>query len=85
LREIINRFRALEARVAALEDGTRDPPATHPHPRPPAGTRKQWTVRLSQALIDAVKAQAAAEGKEPSHLVEEVLWHALTDRQSSTL
>jgi predicted DNA binding CopG/RHH family protein len=41
-------------------------------------------VRLSQALIDAVKAQATAEGKEPSHLVEEVLWHGLTDRQAST-
>ena len=58
-----------------------DPPA-------PAGTRahprehiKQWTVRLSQALIEAVKAQAVAEGKEPSHLVEEVLWQALTDRR----
>jgi hypothetical protein len=41
-------------------------------------------VRLSQALIDAVKAEAAAEGKEPSHLVEEILWRALSDRQSST-
>jgi predicted DNA binding CopG/RHH family protein len=39
---------------------------------------KQWTVRLSQALIDAVKAQARAEGKEPSHLVEEWLWLALS-------
>jgi hypothetical protein len=37
LQEFINRFSALEARVAALEDGTRDPPAPaptrgHPHP-----------------------------------------------------
>jgi hypothetical protein len=61
-----------------------------PHPQAPPtptrtpGTIKQWTVRLSQTLIDAVKAQAAAEGKEPSHLVEEVLWHALSDRRSST-
>jgi hypothetical protein len=38
-------------------------------------------VRLSQALIDAVKTEAAAQGKEPSHLVEEVLWQALNDRQ----
>ena len=40
-------------------------------------------VRLSYALIDAVKAQAAAEGKEPSHLVEEFLWQVLSDRRSS--
>jgi predicted DNA binding CopG/RHH family protein len=46
-------------------------------------TIKQWTVRLSQPLIEAVKAQAAAEGKEPSHLVEDVLWQALTDRPVS--
>jgi hypothetical protein len=54
-------------------------PATHPRVN-----IKQWTIRLSQPLIDAVKAQAAAEGKEPSHLVEEVLWTALTDRRSPT-
>jgi hypothetical protein len=57
--------------------------------RPPAGTRtpgtiKQWTVRLSQPLIEAVKAQTTTEGKEPSHLVEELLWYALTDRRSLT-
>jgi hypothetical protein len=62
------------------------PPARHPHPHPhPTRTHprehiKQWTVRLSQALIEAVKAQATAEGKEPSHLVEEVLWAGLTPR-----
>jgi predicted DNA binding CopG/RHH family protein len=40
-------------------------------------------VRLSQPLIEAVKAQATAEGKEPSHLVEELLSQALSDRRSS--
>ena len=55
--------------------------APAPHPRVDI---KQWTVRLSQALIEAVKAQATAEAKEPSHLVEEVLWKALTDRRAST-
>jgi hypothetical protein len=34
LREMINRFSVLEARVAALEDGTRAPPAPAPHPHP---------------------------------------------------
>jgi predicted DNA binding CopG/RHH family protein len=41
-------------------------------------------VRLSQALIEAVKAEAAAQGKEPSHLVEELMWHALTAQHPST-
>ncbi len=84
LREIIHRFSALEARVAALEDGTRAPPAPAPAPAPhPREHIKQWTVRLSQGLIEAVKAQAAAEGKEPSHLVEEVLWAGLSQRSVS--
>jgi hypothetical protein len=87
VRELIHTVTDLVARVAALEDGSRGGTRTPPAPAtPPAGTRtpgtiKQWTVRLSQPLIEAVKAQAAAEGKEPSHLVEEVLWHALTDRR----
>jgi hypothetical protein len=88
LREIISRFSALEARVAAIENGTRGatrtPPAETPALTRTPGTIKQWTVRLSQPLIDAVKAQASTEGKEPSHLVEELLWQALTDRQSAT-
>ena len=46
------------------------PPASHPR-----ADVKQWTVRLSQSLIEAVKAQAT-EGKEPSHVVEELLWKA---------
>jgi hypothetical protein len=86
LREIINRFSALEARVAALEDGTRAPPAPAPAPAPTRapGTIKQWTLRLSQPLIEAVKAEAATAGKEPSHLVEELLWTALTARLALT-
>jgi hypothetical protein len=70
------------AKARTLPDG---PPARAPAPaEPPArtpGTIKQWTVRLSQPLIEAIKAQAAPEGKEPSHLVEELLWKALTDRR----
>jgi hypothetical protein len=89
LRELIHRFSGLEARVAALEDGTRGAPRDPPAPASsPAGTRtpgtiKQWTVRLSQPLIDAVKAHAATIGKEPSHVVEELLWKALTDQSPS--
>jgi hypothetical protein len=82
--ETIERMQDLEARVAALEARALQTPA------PPAGTRthprehiKQWTVRLSQALIEAVKAQAATHGKEPSHLVEELLWRALAGMDAS--
>jgi len=85
LRELIHRFGGLEARVAALEDGTREATRTTPAPAThPRADIKQWTVRLSQALIEAVKAQATTEGKEPSHLVEELLWTALTDRRAAT-
>jgi hypothetical protein len=89
VRELIHTVTDLVARVAALEEGTRDGTRTPPAPAsPPAGTRapgtiKQWTVRLSQPLIEAVKAQAAAEGKEPSHLVEELLSTALSERRST--
>ena len=69
------------ARLEAEETPARAPaPAT-----PPRADIKQWTVRLSQALIEAVKAQATTEGKEPRHLVEEVLWQALSDHRASTL
>jgi hypothetical protein len=90
VRELIHTVKDLVARVATLEAGTRDGTRPPPAPAsPPAGTRtpgtiKQWTVRLSQPLIEAVKTQAGAEGKEPSHLVEELLWTALNDRRSST-
>ena len=78
----------LVTRVAALEEGTRDGTRTPPAPAgppatPPRADIKQWTVRLSQALIEAVKVQAIAEGKEPSHLVEQLLWTALTERRPS--
>jgi hypothetical protein len=85
LRELLHRFSALEARVVSLEGGTRTPPApAHAPAAHPRVDIKQWTVRLSQALIEAVKAEATTEGKEPSHLVEELLWNALSDRRSST-
>jgi hypothetical protein len=90
VRESISSVKDLVAWVAALEDGARGGTRTPPTPaQAPAGTRtpgtiKQWTVRLSQPLIEAIKAEATAEGKEPSHLVEEYLWKALTDQSPST-
>jgi hypothetical protein len=69
LREIISRFSTLEARVAALENGTRKP--TRDPPAPPRVEIEQWTVRLSKALIERLKAEAAAD-KPPSHLLGEL-------------
>jgi hypothetical protein len=44
-----------------------------------------WTQGASyREIAQAVKAQASTEGKEPSHLVQELLWKALTDHSPST-
>jgi hypothetical protein len=61
-----------------------DSPAT---PVTPAVERKdiqQWTVRLSKALIDHLKAVAYERRMPPSQLVEELVWKALTDHQPLT-
>jgi len=91
LRELIQRFSGLEARVAALEDGTRAATRDPPAPAiPPAGTRtpgsiEQWTVRLSTTLIARIKAEAAAAEKPPSHLLEALAWQALRDREGGAI
>jgi hypothetical protein len=78
LRELIHRFSGLEARVAALEDGTRTPPAPASPPVPhPREHIKQWTVRLSKALIEPIKAVAHERQMPPSQLLEELAWKAL--------
>jgi DNA-binding transcriptional MocR family regulator len=62
-----------------------DPPVT---PAPPAAERKdiqQWTVRLSKALIDHLKAVAYARRIPPSQLVDDWLWQqAHHERSPST-
>jgi hypothetical protein len=59
------------------------PPVVPVVPAPPASERKdvqQWTVRLSKALIDHLKAVAYERRIAPSQLLEELVWHALHDR-----
>jgi hypothetical protein len=57
-------------------------------PAPPAVERKdiqQWTVRLSKALIDHLKAVAYERRIPPSQLLENWLWQqAHHDRSPST-
>ena len=83
VRELIQTVKDLVARVGTLEEGTRAATRETPAPTRTPGTIKQWTVRLSQLLIEAVKTQATTEGKEPSHLVEELLWKALNNQSPS--
>jgi DNA-binding transcriptional MocR family regulator len=83
LRELITRFSGLEARVAALEDHTHSPPAPAPAPAPARVNIEQWTVRLSTALIERIKAEAVAAQKPPSHILEELAWKALNDQSPS--
>jgi hypothetical protein len=62
------------------------PPSRTRTPCDPTAERKdiqQWTVRLSKALIDHLKAVAYERRMPPSQLVEELVWKALNNRQSS--
>jgi hypothetical protein len=92
IQELLSLVKDLHARVGALEQ-TRVPPALPAPPAPPAtpapptAERKdiqQWTVRLSKALIEHLKAVAYERRMPPSQLVEELVWKALTDHQPST-
>jgi hypothetical protein len=89
IQEMLILMQDLHARVIALEQ-TRVPPALpapHATPAPPAVDRKdiqQWTVRLSKALIEHIKAVAYARRIPPSQLVEELVWKALTEHHPST-
>jgi hypothetical protein len=86
MQALLRLVKDLYGRVEALEQ-TRVPPALTAAPvppAPPAVERKdvqQWTIRLSKALIDHVKAVAYERRVPPSQLVEEWLWQQVnTDR-----
>jgi hypothetical protein len=69
------------------KEGPPAPPAPPAPPTAPAAERKeiqQWTVRLSKALIEHLKAIAYERRMPPSQLVEELVWKALTDHHPST-
>jgi Homeodomain-like domain len=83
IQEMLSLMKDLQARVISLEQ-TRVPPTTPALPAPPAGDRKdiqQWTVRLSKALIEHIKAVAYARRIPPSQLVEELVLKAFSDHQ----
>jgi hypothetical protein len=85
IQEILSIVKELQTRVVSLEQTRVTPalpvsPATPATPAPPATERKdvqQWTVRLSKALIDHLKAVAYERRTPPSQLLEELVWHAL--------
>ena len=96
IHEILSIVKDLQARVGSLEQtrvppalpappAANAPPATPAPPVPPVAERKdiqQWTVRLSRALIEHLKAVAYERRVPPSHLLEELAWHALKDQSS---
>jgi hypothetical protein len=82
MQELLSLVKDLHARVEAMEQ-TRVPPALPAAPVPPASERKdvqQWTIRLSKALIDHLKAVAYERRIPPSQLIEELVWQALHSR-----
>jgi DNA-binding transcriptional MocR family regulator len=58
-------------------------PAQAPAPAPARVHIEQWTVRLSTALIERIKAEAVAAQKPPSPILEELAWKALNDQSPS--
>jgi hypothetical protein len=76
-----------QTRVPPALPATPAPPTAPVDPAPPAAERKdiqQWTVRLSKALIEHLKAVAYERRIPPSQLVEELVWKALMDHHPST-
>jgi hypothetical protein len=94
MQELLSLVKDLHARVGALEQTRVSPalpaptattaaPTANVPPAPPAAERKdvqQWTIRLSKALIDHIKAVAYERRMPPSQLIEELVWKALNDR-----
>jgi hypothetical protein len=86
IQEMLTMMKDLHAWVTSLEQ-TRVPPALPAPHATPAVDRKdiqQWTVRLSRALIEHLQAVAYARRLPPSQLVEDLVWHALTDQPPPT-
>jgi hypothetical protein len=79
----------LSLRAKARQDGA-PPPATPAAPMTPASPApelrdiQQWTVWLSKALIDQLKAVAYERRIHPSQLLDELAWQALHDQSPST-
>jgi hypothetical protein len=81
----------LQGRVVSLEQTRVTPalpaaPMPPTTPTPPAPERKdiqQWTVRVSKALVEHLKARAYEQRLNPSELVEQLLWQSLTDTQGT--
>jgi hypothetical protein len=49
----------------------------------PKGKAVRWNLWILDTIRDEMAALAAERGISPSQLVQELLWQALTDRQSS--
>jgi len=50
---------------------------------PADNATERWNLYLKHGLRVRIEAVAQARGIAPSRVVQEILWHALTDRRSS--
>jgi hypothetical protein len=50
---------------------------------PADNTTERWNLYLKHGLRVRLEALAQARGIAPSRVVQEILWHALTDRRSA--
>jgi hypothetical protein len=74
--------------VQSVIDRLDHPPVSTPVqitalPPYPSGKAVRWNLWILDAIRDDLAALAAERGVSPSQLVQELLWKALTDRQSS--
>jgi hypothetical protein len=90
VQEMLSVLKDLQARVMSLEQvrvtpAGQAPPIAPTPPATPAPERRdvqQWTIRLSRALIEDVKALAYDRRMHPSEIVEQLLKEALHNRRS---
>jgi hypothetical protein len=74
--------------VQAVVDRLDHPPVQTPVqitalPPYPKGKAVRWNLWILDVMRDELATWAAERGVSPSQLVQELLWHALTDRRSS--
>jgi hypothetical protein len=82
--EVLGLRRLMQSIIDRLEH----PPVSTPVqitalPPYPSGKAVRWNLWILDAIRDDLAALAAERGVSPSQLVQELLWKALTDRQSS--
>jgi hypothetical protein len=85
--ELTRLWAAIDALRADLHRPVQDTVQSLPEPLfedPQDNTTERWNLYLKRGLRVRIEALAKARGVAPSRVVQEILWHALTDQQGST-